>query len=164
MQPAPNIFPFSVPVTRTINGKPLINDVVLTLADIDTTQGLAVEIAARIAGDLILSARITAEIAARFAGDASLLASLNSEIAARILSVAGKQDTIIRGSATLDGSGTVTVTNANTPIATRIFLHTSSGNSNMTIKISSVTVGVSFTITSAGGPDDAGLEIGWHFL
>jgi hypothetical protein len=71
---------------------------------------------------------------------------------------------IIKGSATLDSTGSVTVNNANVTTADRIFLNVSSGNSNMTIKVSSVITGTSFTITSAGEADDSGLIIGWLII
>ena len=68
------------------------------------------------------------------------------------------------GTATLDGTGNVTISNANVTTADRIFLNVSSGNSNMTIKVSSVIAGTSFTITSAGGADNSGLIIGWLII
>jgi hypothetical protein len=66
---------------------------------------------------------------------------------------------IVSGSSTLDANGTVTVTNSSTPTIDRIFLNCSSGNSNMTIRVTTVIAGVGFVITSLGGSDDAGLLI-----
>ena len=68
------------------------------------------------------------------------------------------------GNATLDGSGTVTVANANISTIEKIFLSRQAGKSNMAIYVSAVIEGVSFTITSAAGADDAGLIIGWITL
>lgn len=68
------------------------------------------------------------------------------------------------GTATLDANGEATVANAAVTTAARVFLARQSGNSNMSIRVSAVVAGVSFTITSAGGADDSGLEIGWMII
>lgn len=75
-----------------------------------------------------------------------------------------KQPVLVRGDATLDANGTVTVNNANVTTANRICLFQQSGNSNQTISVSAVVAGVSFTITSLGGIDDEGLNIGWVII
>jgi xylose isomerase len=60
---------------------------------IDPT-GLALEVAARIAGDNALQAQIDAEVAARIAGDAGLQAQVDAEEAARIAADDALQDQI----------------------------------------------------------------------
>lgn len=72
--------------------------------------------------------------------------------------------TITCGTATLGASGTATVSNSAVTTAAKVFLNRMSGNSNMAIYVSAVSSGVSFTITSAGGADDASLSIGWMII
>jgi hypothetical protein len=75
------------------------------------------------------------------------------------------QQVIPRGNATLGIAGTVTVSTSGAPATKEeIYLTLTSGNSNQTIKVSACEEGVSFTITSAGGADDAGLVLGWFVL
>jgi hypothetical protein len=76
----------------------------------------------------------------------------------------GSGAVLAHGSATLNGSGTITVSNANVTTADKIILARQSGNSNQAIYVSAVVNGVSFTITSAGGVDDASLVVGWMIL
>ena len=68
------------------------------------------------------------------------------------------------GNATLDANGTATVNNTGVTTANKIILARQCGNSNMAIYVSAVSTGVSFTITSLGGVDDASLNIGWMIL
>ena len=71
---------------------------------------------------------------------------------------------ICHDKATLDANGTVTVLSNLVTTADRIFLNRQTGNSNMSIIISAIVAGISFTITSTGGSDDAGSEIGYLIL
>ena len=71
---------------------------------------------------------------------------------------------IDHGIATLEASGTTVITNINTPTWDRINLHRQIGNSGMPIYVDSAIEGESFTITSKGEADDAGLSVPWSFF
>lgn len=68
------------------------------------------------------------------------------------------------GNATLGVDGSVTVANTSVTTANRVVLFRQVGVSNQAIIVSAVVAGVSFTITSAGGADDSGLNIGWMII